>query len=127
MSTTTRGQKRKAAAIADVVAESQEQKQKKQKLNPVAQEEPENAKMAENIPMDSEDNIIISDSIELPPEILVLIFSRLGCQDLSRASCVSQHWWLCSKDETLAWVSLSPIQLQEVLGPANPQLGKLVL
>lgn len=110
---TKRAAKRKADHISVGDEDSPNIKPKKQKLNPTTEEVPENAKMKENIPDGNSDHSSPSDQVELPPEILVSIFSQLSNQDLSRASCVCQHWWLCSKDETLAWVSLLPLDLWE--------------
>eukprot|EP00029_Vermamoeba_vermiformis_P013986 TRINITY_DN896_c0_g2_i1.p1 TRINITY_DN896_c0_g2~~TRINITY_DN896_c0_g2_i1.p1 ORF type:complete len:954 (-),score=215.31 TRINITY_DN896_c0_g2_i1:65-2926(-) len=111
---TKRAAKRKAEAIAssdEGLADLP--KQKKQKLNPGPKELSENEKMGENSTADNNTNEMIVEQVELPPEILVSIFSQLRVKDLSRASCVSQHWWLCSKDETLAWSALSPLDFNE--------------
>ncbi len=111
MSTKKRGAKRKADAISSVDEESPDlAKQKKQKLNPTVEE---NTKMEENIADNDNTNEVTVDNVELPPEILVSIFSQLENEDLSRASCVCQHWWLCSKDETLAWFTLPPLEFVE--------------
>jgi hypothetical protein len=113
MITKRKATKRKADAIAATYEESGDlPKLKKQKLHPT-KEAPENVKMEEKIPENNNIDEVAGEQIELPPEILVSIFSQIELRDLSRVSCVSQHWWLCAKDVTLAWSLVSTLELVE--------------
>jgi hypothetical protein len=114
MSTKRKATKRKADAIAATDEESGDlPKLKKQKLHPTNEEAPENVKMEEKIPANNNIDEVAGEQIELPPEILVSIFSQIELRDLSRVSCVSQHWWLCAKDASLAWSLVSTLELVE--------------
>ncbi len=108
--------KRKADAISQAEEAVDQPKQKKQKLNLelISENSPENVTTEENIREVSNTNEVVGEYFELPPEILVSIFSSLAMKDLSRASCVCQHWWLCSKDESLAWSFLTMNELIEM-------------
>jgi SNF2 family DNA or RNA helicase len=114
MSTKRKATKRKADAIAATDEESGDlPKLKKQKLHPTKEEAPENVKMEEKIPANNNIDEVAGEQIELPPEILVSIFSQIELRDLSRVSCVSQHWWLCAKDASLTWSLMSTLELVE--------------
>lgn len=113
MSTKSKNTKRKAEVLEATNEDVGDlPKQKKQKLNPT-EEAPKNAKIEEKNSTDNSSVDTAVEQIELPPEILVSIFSQLEAKELSSVSRVSQHWWLCARDETLAWSILSPIELVE--------------
>jgi len=107
--------KRKADAFLQAEEAADQPKQKKQKLNLeiIPEKPPDNVEMEEHFSNISDVNEVVGESFELPPEILVSIFSGLDWQDLSHASCVCQHWWLCSKDESLAWSYVTTKQFFE--------------
>lgn len=115
MSTKRKTTKRKADEIAAEDEQCDLPELKKQKLNPTLEKSKMEGKILSN-------NILGAgevEQIELPPEILVSIFSLLEVRDLSGVSCVSQHWWLCSKDESLTWSLVSTIPLVERLENYN--------
>ncbi len=83
---------------------------KKQKLDLTSNNDQKSSKNQQN-----NDNVAenIEEQIELPPEILVSIFCQLARADLSCAGAVCQHWWLVSKDESLAWFPLKMFSFLE--------------
>lgn len=71
------------------------------------------SKMEADNHIDTESSL---ECVELPPEILVQIFGYLPRKDLKSAGKVSQHWALCSKDDSLFWLPIWKIILREDKG-----------